>query len=136
MGSYIALLEQHRLATEDRVRLSDLKGELFVSGDSLQHPGGDRRVEAFCKKYGRFRPKFHGPVQSLADGFELVANENAVLMLPGLRQPPFSARRRHSTPGGRGGYLEDSSHVAARQSRWCSEGLLSRLSAWHATWHG
>jgi hypothetical protein len=50
MGSYIALPEQHRLATEDRVRLSDLKGELFVSGDSLQHPGGDRRVEAFCKK--------------------------------------------------------------------------------------
>jgi DNA-binding transcriptional LysR family regulator len=82
MGSYIALPEQHRLATQDRVRLSDLKGEFFVSGDSQQHPGGDRRVEAFCKKYGKFRPKFHGPVQSLADGFELVTNENAVLMLP------------------------------------------------------
>ena len=44
-GSYIALPERHRLATRDRVRLSDLKGELFVSGDSLQHPGGDRRVD-------------------------------------------------------------------------------------------
>jgi DNA-binding transcriptional LysR family regulator len=82
MGSYIALPEQHRLATQDRVRLSDLKGEFFVSGDPQQHPGGDRRVEAFCKKYGKFRPKFHGPAQSLADALELVANEDAVLMLP------------------------------------------------------
>jgi DNA-binding transcriptional LysR family regulator len=81
VGSHIALPEQHRLATRDRVRLSDLKGEFFVSGDSRQMPGWDRQVEAYCKKYGEFRPKFHGPAQSLAHAFELVANENTVLML-------------------------------------------------------
>ena len=52
MGSYIALPEQHRLATQDRVRLSDLKGEFFVGVDPHQVPGRDRRVEEYCKKYG------------------------------------------------------------------------------------
>jgi len=80
--SYIALPEQHRLATRDRVRLSDLKDEVFVSLDSQRAPGLDRRLEAYCKRYGKFRPKFHGPAQGLAHGFELVANENAVFLLP------------------------------------------------------
>jgi hypothetical protein len=64
------------------VRLSDLKGEFFISIDSQQVPGWDRRVEAYCKKYGKFRPKFYGPVQSIAQAFELIANENAVHILP------------------------------------------------------
>jgi DNA-binding transcriptional LysR family regulator len=92
MGSYIALPEQHRLATQDRVRLSDLKGEFFVGWDSQHAPGGDRRLEAYCKKYGKFRPKFHGSVQSLAHAFELVADENAVLMLAAFASD-------HSPPG-------------------------------------
>jgi DNA-binding transcriptional LysR family regulator len=82
MSSYIALPEKHRLATRDRVRLSDLKGEFFVSVDSQQAPGWDRRVETYCKKYGKFRPKFHGLAQSPAHAFEFVANENAVFILP------------------------------------------------------
>jgi DNA-binding transcriptional LysR family regulator len=91
-GSYIALPEHHRLATQDRVRLSDLKGEFFVSWDPQQVPGLDRRVEAYCKKYGKFRPKFHCPVQRIKQAFELVANENAVLILP-----TFASH--HSPPG-------------------------------------
>jgi DNA-binding transcriptional LysR family regulator len=90
--SCIALPEHHRLATRDRVRLSDLKGEFFVSSDSHQVPGLDRQVEAYCKKYGKFRPKFHGLAQSIAHGFELVANENAVLMLAAFAS-------HHSPPG-------------------------------------
>jgi len=91
-GSYIALPEHHRLATRDRVQLSDLKGEFFVSSDSQQVPGVDRQVETYCKKYGKFRPKFHGLAQSIAHGFELVANENAVLMLAAFAS-------HHSPPG-------------------------------------
>jgi len=91
-GSYIALPEHHRLATQDRVRLSNLKGEFFVSWDPQQAPGLDRQVEAYCKKYGRFRPKFHCPVQRIKQAFELVANENAVLILP-----TFASH--HSPPG-------------------------------------
>jgi DNA-binding transcriptional LysR family regulator len=92
MSSYIALPEHHRLATQDRIQLSDLKGELFVSGDSQQMPGHDRLVEAYCKKYGKFRPKFHGPAQSFAHAFELVANENAVSILSAFAS-------HHSPPG-------------------------------------
>src|SRR3981081_2206466 len=44
MRSYIALPEQHRLATLDRVRLSDLKGEFFVRWHSEQAPGVGRQV--------------------------------------------------------------------------------------------
>jgi DNA-binding transcriptional LysR family regulator len=82
MGSYIAIPEQHRLATRDRVRLSDLKDEFFVSADSQEVPCMDRLVEAYCKKYGNFRPKFHGPAQTLPQVFGLIANEDAVFMLP------------------------------------------------------
>jgi DNA-binding transcriptional LysR family regulator len=92
VGSYVALPELHRLATHDRVRLSDLRGEFFVGGDSQKVPGMDRRLEAYCKKYGKFRPKFHGPAQSLAHGFELIANENAVQILPAFAS-------HHSPPG-------------------------------------
>jgi DNA-binding transcriptional LysR family regulator len=92
MGSYIALPEQHRLATQDRVQLSDLKGELFASWDSQEVPGMDRQVEAYCKKYGKFRPKFHGPAQTLAQLLELIANENAVFILPAYAS-------HHSPPG-------------------------------------
>jgi DNA-binding transcriptional LysR family regulator len=82
VGSYIALSEQHPLATRDRVRLSDLKGEFFVSADSQQAPGRDRQIEGYCKKFGKFRPKFNGSAQSPAHALELVANENAVFILP------------------------------------------------------
>jgi DNA-binding transcriptional LysR family regulator len=58
VGSYVALPVQHRLATQDRVRLSDLKGEFFVSGDSQQVPGQDRQVEAYCKNMGSFARNF------------------------------------------------------------------------------
>jgi DNA-binding transcriptional LysR family regulator len=69
-----------------------LKGEFFVSWHSQQAPGLDRQVEAYCKKYGKFRPKFHGPAQSLAHSFELVANENTVSILPAFAS-------HHSPPG-------------------------------------
>jgi hypothetical protein len=109
------------------VRLSDLKGEFFVSGDSQQLPGRDRQVEEYCKKYGKFCPKFLGPAQNLGHAaFELIANENAVHILPGYAS-------HHSPPGvvilplvDRGGDLEDSGDLADRQSRWCSEGIAGR----------
>ena len=74
--------------------MSDLKGEFFVSADSQQMPGSDRRLEVYCKKYGKFRPKFHGPVQSIAHAFELITNENAVHILPA-----FVANHYSSPPG-------------------------------------
>jgi hypothetical protein len=112
MGSYIALPEQHRLATQDRVRLSDLKGELFVSGDSLQHPGGDRRVEAFCKK-------------SIIPTSLLMILELEALARSAWRASLQLLLPRCITQ------LESVCVIYRSASK-----LLSRLSAWHATWHG
>jgi len=92
VGSCVVLPEQHRLAIQDQVRLSDLKGEFFISGDSQKVPGLDRQVEAYCKKYGKFRPTFKGSAQTLAHALELVANENAVHIVPAYAI-------RHSPPG-------------------------------------
>src|SRR5260221_7702256 len=92
MSSYIALPEQHRPATQDRVRLSDLKGEFFVSWDSQQAPGLDRQVEAYFKKDRKIRPKIHGLAQSLAHSFELTANENSVQIFPAFASHHSSPR--------------------------------------------
>ena len=65
-----------------------IKCELLTSPVPSSSTFADR-----CKKYGEFRPKFHGPAQSLGHAaFELIANENAVHILPGYA-------RHHSPPG-------------------------------------
>ena len=55
-GSYIALPEHHRLATQDRVRLSNLKGEFFVSWDLNKRPawiGRSRRIVRSTEGFAR-----------------------------------------------------------------------------------
>src|SRR5260221_12675532 len=61
MSSCIALPEQHRLATQDRVPLSDLQGEFFVSWDSQQVPGMDRRGAGGCNKTREVGPQNFRP---------------------------------------------------------------------------
>ena len=46
VGTCIALPERHRLSTQVRVRLSDLKAEFFLAWDSQQVPGLNRQIEA------------------------------------------------------------------------------------------
>jgi DNA-binding transcriptional LysR family regulator len=125
VGSYIALPEHHRLATQDRVRLSDLRGEFFVSGDAQHLPGMDRRVEAYCK-IREVSPEIPRPGAKPYTLLRVDRQRKFCSYLAGFRQPSFSPRRRHSTPGGRRGDLEDSGRVAERQSRWCFEGIVGR----------
>ena len=82
VGSCVALPEQHRFGIQDRVRLSDLKSEFFLAWDSQEVPGLNRQIETYCKKYGKFRPRFHSSAHSLAHAFEVIANENVVYILP------------------------------------------------------
>src|ERR1700683_3213607 len=55
--SLVALPVSHRLATERRVSLSQLKGETFVRGSDAVVPGYTQRVNQLCRKYGGFRPR-------------------------------------------------------------------------------
>lgn len=78
----MALPEQHALRNEKRVRLTQLKKEVFVKSDESDVPGLTRRTTAFCWKYGKFRPRYVGPTHSLAESLQMVANENAVAIMP------------------------------------------------------
>lgn len=89
---FAALHDQHPLAGENQVRLAQLKHDVFVSGSDQQVPGINRRIKGYCWKYGKFRPKFVGPAQNLAETFELIANESAVAILPAFM-------RHHVVPG-------------------------------------
>lgn len=80
--SAVALPEQHPLRDAKRVKLAQLKNDVFVKSDEREVPGLTRRMTAFCWKYGKFRPRYIGPTHSLAESLEMVANENAVAILP------------------------------------------------------
>ena len=82
MPSVVALPEQHPLRNQSSIRLAQLKNEVFVKTDESQVPGATRRNNAYCWKYGKFRPRYVGPSRDLADAFQIIVNENAVAILP------------------------------------------------------
>lgn len=89
----VVLPEHHPLAKQRTVRLAQLKSEVFAKADESQVPGVNRRVSAFCWKYGRFRPRYvGGATRSLAEVFQTVANEDAVAIVPGFA-------RNHASTG-------------------------------------
>ena len=62
------------------------RNDLLLSGTKIP------QIRRIRSSYGKFRPKFQCPVQRIKQAFELVANENAVLILP-----TFASY--HSPPG-------------------------------------
>ena len=80
----VALPEQHPLRKQASIHLAQLKNEVFVKSDEGDVPGLNQRIVALCRKYGKFRPRFVGPAHSLAEGFQMVVNENAVAIFPGF----------------------------------------------------
>jgi DNA-binding transcriptional LysR family regulator len=86
--SCVVLPEQHPLARLKNVRLAQLKHETFVKGTEEQVPGITSRLTAYCRTYGGFRPKYVGPAHTLAESFEISANENAIVLLPAFTPQP------------------------------------------------
>lgn len=80
--SIAALPAKHPLAQMERIRISDLKNDSFVSGSETHIPGRNRQLIQYCRKFGRFTPKFLGETQTLDDSFAMVANEGAVGVMP------------------------------------------------------
>jgi DNA-binding transcriptional LysR family regulator len=72
----------HPLSEKKQVRIADLKDETFVYAQESDVPGYTRRILQLCRRHGKFRPRFIGPSTSLPNGLEMVANENAVALLP------------------------------------------------------
>lgn len=84
MGSVVILPASHPLASRKAVRLVELKGNRFVSGTERDMPGYDRRLTLLCRKLGNFRPQFVGEPENLAERLALVANEEAVAIMPDI----------------------------------------------------
>ncbi|MBK1881304.1 LysR family transcriptional regulator [Luteolibacter pohnpeiensis] len=89
--SEVILPKNHPLASRTGVSIADLKDETFVKGPDADLPGYEQRLVQLCWKLGKFRPKFIGQPDSLADGLSMVANEDAVLLVPGFDRQQMSA---------------------------------------------
>jgi molybdate transport repressor ModE-like protein len=82
--SLAVLPGSHPLASRKQISLAELKNESFMSAPDTDVPGYNQKIIQFCRKFGRFRPRFVtiGPPTSLADGLTLSANEDAVSLHP------------------------------------------------------
>ena len=82
VSSVVILPKSHPLASQRTIRIAQLKNETFVNGLESDTPGYNRRIIQCCRRFGKFRPKFIGHPGSLAEGLDLVANDDAILLLP------------------------------------------------------
>jgi molybdate transport repressor ModE-like protein len=82
--SVVALPLDHPLASQKQISISELKGESFVSGPDTIVPGNNRRVIQFCRRFGKFQPRFVslGVSSNLAEALVSAANEGAVSLQP------------------------------------------------------
>jgi len=89
--SLVALPVDHPLANHKEISISQLKNESFVRGSDNVVPGYDQQIVRFCRRFGRYRPRFvslgpsvsKGQPASLAEGLVLSANEGAISLQPG-----------------------------------------------------
>ncbi len=80
--SVVALPAGHPLGSRKQVKIAELKNETFVSGTEDRVPGYRRRLAQICRNYGSFRPKLIDNSGDLSSKLAMVANEDAVALLP------------------------------------------------------
>ena len=82
--SLVALPLDHPLAYQKEISISQLKNESFASGSDSVVPGYNQKIVQFCRRFGRYRPRFVpiGQPASLAEGLVTAANEGAISLQP------------------------------------------------------
>lgn len=90
--SLVCLPAGHPLASRKQVKITQLKNETFVCGTEDRVPGYRRRLAQICRNCGSFRPKLIDNSGDLASKLAMVANEDAIALLPGYM-------RRQASPG-------------------------------------
>jgi DNA-binding transcriptional LysR family regulator len=80
--SIVCLPAGHPLASRKQVKIAELKNETFVSGTEDRVPGYRRRLAQICRNCGSFRPKLIDNSGDLSGKLAMVANEDAVALLP------------------------------------------------------
>lgn len=84
VGSVAVLPIDHRFASQKQILISQLKEERFLQVAESCAPGYNQRVSQFCRRFGKFRPRF-APVkafESMAESLAILGNEDAVLLKP------------------------------------------------------
>jgi molybdate transport repressor ModE-like protein len=78
--SLVALPVDHPLASQKQISISELKNESFVTAPDGVAPGYNQKIIQFCRRFGKFRPRFVsiGPATSLAESLVMSANEGAI----------------------------------------------------------
>ena len=74
----------HRLASQKQIPISQLKHERFIQVSETCAPGYNQRVGQFCRRFGKFRPRF-APVrafESIAESLAISGNEDAISLNP------------------------------------------------------
>jgi DNA-binding transcriptional LysR family regulator len=82
--SLVALPLDHPLASRKQISISELKNESFVGGPDSIVPGYNQKIIQFCRRFGKFRPRFvsiEAP-NSLAEALVTAANEGAISLHP------------------------------------------------------
>ena len=96
---FVALPENHPLARKSALKLSDLRGEVFIGVNERDMPGHNQWIRQLCRRAG-FRPKFVVEAESLAHGLATIVAEGAVDLLPeyatGTPVPQVTYRPLHN----------------------------------------
>ncbi len=82
--SLVTLPLDHPLASQKQISISQLKNESFVGVPDSVAPGYKQKVVEFCRRFGKFRPRFISldRASSLAEGLAIAANEGAISLQP------------------------------------------------------
>ena len=80
----VTLPLEHPLASQKQISISQLKKESFIRVSDSVVPGYHQKILQFCRRFGKFRPRFIAIDQpaSLAEGLAIAANEGAVSLHP------------------------------------------------------
>ena len=82
--SLVALPLDHPLASQRQISISQLKNESFVRMPDDVVPGFNQKIVRFCRRFGKFRPRFvsieiHA---SMIEGLMTMANEGLIGLSP------------------------------------------------------
>jgi len=82
--SLVTLPLDHPLASQKQISISQLKNESFIGAPDSVAPGYRQKIVGFCRRFGKFRPRFISIDQaaSLAEGLTMAANEGAISLHP------------------------------------------------------
>jgi DNA-binding transcriptional LysR family regulator len=82
--SLVVLPLNHPLASEDRISFSQLKNDHFLRVPDTGAPGYNQKITEFCRRFGKFRPRFAAmrDLTRLTEGLSVAANEDEILVNP------------------------------------------------------